>query len=78
MLSCKRATELIEKRLVVGLSSGEKIRLKMHMGMCEACQTYEKQSIIMDSAVKKYAEGQNQENVKLSPKRKDKIINSLD
>ena len=48
MLSCKKATELIEKKLLVDISFKEKIQLGMHKSMCEACTAYEKQSRKMD------------------------------
>ena len=54
-LSCFKATELIEKKLHIKLSFKEKIRLKMHKSMCSACKKYDKQSIIMDEALKKYS-----------------------
>ena len=48
MLSCKRATELIEKKLLTKLSFREKVQLKMHKSLCDACTAYEKQSKLMD------------------------------
>jgi hypothetical protein len=50
-LSCVKATELIEKKLLFKLSPSEKIRLKMHKAMCYACAMYEKQSITLDKAL---------------------------
>ena len=50
-LSCLKATELIEKKLDFRLSLSEKIRLKMHKMMCEACDLYEKQTNILDKAL---------------------------
>ena len=44
MLSCKRATLLIEKKQVAGLTLVESVRLSMHMSMCSACKSYEHQS----------------------------------
>ncbi len=78
MLSCKKATELVEKRIVVGLSTKERVQLKMHTSMCDACKSYEKQSIIMDEAVKQYANGHHHNNLKLSSTTKQTIIKSLD
>jgi len=52
-LSCLKATELIEKKLHVQLSFKEKIRLKMHKSMCNACRRYDEQSKILDKALKK-------------------------
>lgn len=53
MLSCLKATELIEKQFVVKLSTSEKIRLAMHKSMCAACKNYEKQSQFIDKALSK-------------------------
>jgi len=50
-LSCLKATELIEKKLLFKLSLTEKIRLTMHKMMCEACTLYEKQTRILDKAL---------------------------
>lgn len=50
-LSCLKATELIEKKFYVRLSFRERLQLKMHKMMCEACTIYEKQSIILDHAM---------------------------
>ena len=50
-LSCLKATELIEKKLLFKLSLSEKIRLKMHKMMCDACTLYEKQTNILDKAI---------------------------
>ena len=50
-LSCLKATELIEKKLLFRLSLSEKIRLLMHKAMCDACTLYEKQSITLDRAL---------------------------
>ncbi len=52
-LSCLKATVLIEKKLHFKLSLSEKIRLKMHKMMCDACTLYEKQSITLDKALNK-------------------------
>ena len=50
-LSCLKATEMIEKKLLFSLSLSEKIRLSMHKAMCDACTLYEKQSITLDKAL---------------------------
>ena len=48
MLSCKRATELIEKKSLVGLTVKENARLHMHTAMCDGCTAYRKQSLLID------------------------------
>jgi hypothetical protein len=49
MLSCKKATELMEKQSLIGLSSKEKLRLRMHTRMCDGCAAYQKQSLMIDN-----------------------------
>lgn len=51
-LSCRKTTELIEKRLVVPLSFKEKMQLRMHKSMCDACTLYERQSKKVDELLK--------------------------
>ena len=52
-LSCLKATELIEKRLHFKLIWRETIQLKVHKKLCDACKTYEKQSIFLDKSLAK-------------------------
>jgi len=51
MLSCVKASEMIEKKIHFNLSFREKIQLKMHKMMCKACTNYEKQSILIDKSI---------------------------
>ncbi len=50
-LSCLKATELIEKKLHFKLSITEKLQLRMHKSMCDACTMYEKQSIVLEKGL---------------------------
>lgn len=50
-LSCLKATELIEKKLHFRLSGKERMQLKMHKMMCNACKSYEKQSIFLEKGI---------------------------
>jgi hypothetical protein len=58
-LSCLKATELIEKKLYFRLSYREKMQLKMHKMMCDACTNYEYQSNILDHAMHKTVNPEN-------------------
>lgn len=49
MLSCRKASGLIEKQLNFSLGPVEKIQLFMHTSMCDACKSYQKQSKDMES-----------------------------
>ncbi len=51
MLSCFKATELIEKRQLTPLGVVDLLRLHMHTMMCDACRMYEKQSKIITTAL---------------------------
>ena len=53
MISCKRATELVDKRRAVGLSMLERLKLGMHTAMCDACRLYEEQSTKIDALLGK-------------------------
>ncbi len=50
-LSCLKATELIEKKLHFKISVREKLQLRMHKMMCNACSNYEKQSIFIEKGI---------------------------
>ena len=51
MLSCRKASELFEKKTAFRLTRVESIQLFMHTRMCDACQLYYKQSKFIDDAI---------------------------
>lgn len=53
-LSCLRATALIEKKFHFELSYKEKIQLKLHTMMCDACSMYEDQSEVIEHGIQKH------------------------
>ena len=50
-LSCLKATELIEKKIHFKISFKEKLQLKVHKMMCDACSSYEKQSVFLEKGI---------------------------
>lgn len=76
MLSCKKATELIEKKSVLPLSLKEKIQLYMHKSMCDACTSYEKQSKKIDELLHNHTRSEHGQVIHNS-ELKEKIINKL-
>jgi hypothetical protein len=54
ILSCHKATELIEKKSMFPLTKAEKAQLFVHLKMCKACQTYSKQSVEIDNLLQEY------------------------
>lgn len=61
LLSCLKATELIEKRFYFKLSFKEKLQLKLHTMMCDACTNYEKHSKIIEKGIEMYQKKQHTE-----------------
>lgn len=72
--SCKKASEMVEKRNLFGLSFFEKIKLRFHLTACGACKSYEKQSELIDKAI---SNSPVNIELKLSSQSKEKIITSL-
>jgi len=52
MLSCKKATELIDKKIHFRLSNKENFQLILHKSMCDACKAYEEHSRFLDGVLK--------------------------
>jgi hypothetical protein len=77
MLSCKKATMLIEKSMLVKLSFKDKVQLTLHKSMCDACTAYEKQSKKMDEILKQHIHDNPNSDAVQNENLKDKIIQSL-
>jgi hypothetical protein len=73
-LSCLKASELIEKKMHVRLSFNEQMQLKAHKMMCEACTTYEKQSLILEKGIEQHLH-QNKETIDLEQLKKQILLN---
>lgn len=56
ILSCKKATELIEKKLFIGINTREKVQLYVHKSMCDACKKYAHQSQELDTMLKNHVD----------------------
>ncbi|GGH25371.1 zf-HC2 domain-containing protein [Sphingobacterium alkalisoli] len=52
MISCKQATELLDKKAVLKLSGRENLALKLHVAICEACKRYKKQTQFLENILK--------------------------
>jgi len=69
VLSCEKASELIEKNVHFGLKPIEKVQLFVHNSMCDACRMWKKQSKDLDGALNKY--------IHLHPNERDLPTDSL-
>lgn len=80
MLSCKKASELIEKKLHFRLTLKEKAQLKMHTGVCDACKSFAKDSERFEEAMQALLnkEPGPRDDTRLSEEAKARILNGLD
>lgn len=72
--SCKKASEMVEKKKLFGLSFIGRLKLKWHLSACGACKAYEKQSELIDQVISK---NNSPEKITLSASSKEQIIDSL-
>lgn len=75
--SCKKTTELIDKKSLTTLSVKENVQLFFHKSMCKTCTSYEHQSKFIDTAVSKLFHGKSKINTDSSLERKRKIIDKI-
>ena len=79
MLSCKKATLLIERNHAMPLSFMDRVKLKMHIAMCDKCAGYQKQSLIIENALKSNRQSfTNPSNLKLADTAKTRIQKAID
>jgi len=78
MLSCDKATILMEKRLDTELSLMEKLNLSFHTSMCSGCRNYKKQSRIIHDLLRS-GSGKAMDNIQehIIARLKLDIINKL-
>lgn len=51
-LSCRKATELVERKIHFGgLSRTDQIQLHFHSMICKFCSAYEKQSLLIEKSM---------------------------
>jgi hypothetical protein len=75
LLSCQKATALIEKEQYFGLSLLEKLKLRAHLTICDYCTQYKLQSKFIHDCLgnHEHEHGQSQ-----NQSLKDKIINEIE
>lgn len=79
MLSCKKASALIDKKIEIKLSWKENMQLTMHKSMCDACTAYEKQSKKIDELLHGHFHGADIDKPAMLSNEalKEKIINNI-
>lgn len=51
MLSCDKATILVEKKIDTGLTLIERLKLTFHTSMCSGCTNYQKHSVFIHKSM---------------------------
>jgi hypothetical protein len=79
MLSCRKASELIDKKSLIKLSWKENLQLNMHTAMCDGCKAYEKQSHLLDNILHKHIQFKDDSQVPQIENKElqDQIISKL-
>ncbi|GAB5523620.1 MAG: hypothetical protein Roseis2KO_14920 [Roseivirga sp.] len=69
---------LIEKKQVTGkLSLKQRVQLKMHTSLCDACKGYSFQSEIIEKGLQGHFDKEEAPELKLPSRAKDKILKNL-
>ncbi len=74
MISCKKATELTERKNLGDLGFIESKKLRFHSNMCKACMKYQRQSDVIDQALEQIQNVQARDQLQLSDVKKKEII----
>ncbi len=79
MLSCHKATFLLEKSVDMPLSFMDRIQLSMHLKICDKCAEYQKQSSLINTLLRNKAKNfNNSKDLKLSEITKTRIQSTID
>lgn len=79
VLSCQKATLLIEKGHVQPLGFMDRIQLNMHLKICKHCSNYQKQSLLIENVLNaNKPKNIPLNNLKLSEQSKIRITKAID
>lgn len=73
IITCKEATMISVKKSEISVSLKDKLRLYMHLIICQYCRLFEKQNKIIDRLLKSWKTGK-----KLSDSDKSKLQLEID
>ena len=57
MLSCKQASELMSQEQDRRLSLAERLGLRLHVLICDACANYRRQMVVLRDACRRFGSG---------------------
>ena len=77
-LSCEEATFLISKKQETKLTWRENTKLRFHVSVCEPCQRFAQQVVILDASISRFFKSSSNKSPQFSSQKKDdleKMIN---
>jgi hypothetical protein len=78
MLDCKHASRLVSQSMDRQLSMRERLGLRLHLLMCDACTRFSWQIALLRQAVRQWsARVENDEAIKLSDEARNRIRQSI-
>lgn len=79
MLTCKQASKLISQSLDRPLTWSEKVRLRLHLFICDPCRHFEQQLNTLRAALLKIRSSiENDSSIKLPLVVKDRIVHRIE
>lgn len=57
MLKCKQAAELMSQELDRPLGLVERMALRLHLLICDACSNYRRQMVVLRDACRRFGQG---------------------
>ena len=80
MLTCKQASQVISQSYDRRLSWRERLNLRIHLFVCDACARFAKQMRFIRQAMRRFAreQAETDEQVKLSAEAVERIAHELD
>lgn len=79
MLTCKQASRLTSQSLDRPLSWSERMQLKFHLFICNACRRFNRQLRLLSDAVKRIAHlTEHDHSIQLSTEAKQRITQAIE
>jgi hypothetical protein len=76
--NCRKATFLIEKRMIGKITFREAIELRIHLAGCSVCRLFEKQSVLINKMVQQLFAPINSTVVTLDDNYKKELHNRIE
>lgn len=78
MITCKQASQIISQSLDKPLSRSERLQLKLHLFICNACTRFNRQLHLISNVVKRMrSDTENDSTIQLTSEAKIRILNNI-